>query len=367
MVGIPLVDFVRLNIQFFGSRLATFTAVRVAQSLLFCLIVGRLLVGSCGSIFIFLCHDWLTFSGLRVSQSLVFCVMVGRLLVGFVRLYIQFPVSWLVDFQWGSCVSIFSFLCHGRQNFSGFRVAESLVFCVMVGRLLVGFVWLYLQFSVSWLVDFQWGSCCSIFRFLCDVRQTFSGVRVAQSLVFCGMVGRLLGGFVWLNLQFSASWLVDFQWGSCGSNFSFLRHGSHTFRGVRVSQSLVFCVMVGRVLVGFVWLKLQFSVSWQVDFQWGSCGSIFSFLRHGWQTFSGVREAQYLVFWVKVGDFQWGSCGSIFTFLSHGWQTFIGVRKAQYLDFCVMVGRLLVGFVWLNLLFSVSWQVDFQWASCVSI
>ena len=48
--------------------------------------VGRLLVGSCGSIFRFLCHDWWTFSGVRVAQSFVFCVMVGRLLVGFVCL-----------------------------------------------------------------------------------------------------------------------------------------------------------------------------------------------------------------------------------------------------------------------------------------
>jgi hypothetical protein len=42
---------------------------------------------------------------------------------------------------------------------------------------------------------------------------------VAQSLVFGVMVGRLLGG-------------------------------------VPVTQSLVFCVMVGRLLVGFVWLNL---------------------------------------------------------------------------------------------------------------
>jgi hypothetical protein len=70
-----------------------------------------------------------------VAQSLVFCVMVGRL-VG------------------GSCGSIFSFLFHGRLTFSGIRVAQSLVFCVMVGRLLGGFVWPNLLFSVSWLVDF---------------------------------------------------------------------------------------------------------------------------------------------------------------------------------------------------------------------
>ena len=392
MVDRILVGSCGSNFSFLCYGWYTFSGVRVAQSLVFCVMVGRLLVGSCGSNFTFLCHGWQTFSGVRVAQSLVFCVMVGRLLVGFVWLNLQISVSWLVDFQWGSCSSIFifsvswqvdfqwgscgsifSFLCHGWQTFSGVRVAQSLVFCVMVGRLLVGFVWLNLQFSVSWLVDFQWGSCGSIFSFLCHGWQTFNGVRVAQSFVFCVMVGRPLVGFVWLNLQFSVSWLVDFQWGSCGSIFSFLCPGWQTFSGVRVAQSLVFCVMVGRLLVGFVWLNLQFSVSWLVDFQWGSCGSIFSFLCHGWQTFSGVRVAQSLVFCVILGrllvgfvwlnlqfsvswlvDFQWGSCGSIFSFLCHGWYTFSGVRVAQSLVFCVMVGRLLVGFVWLNLQLSVS-------------
>ena len=479
MVGRLLVGFVWLNLQFFvswqvdfqrglnGSIFSflchgrqTFSGVRVAQSLVFCVMVGRLLVGfewlnlqfsvswlvdfqwdSCGSNFSLLCHDRQTFSGVRVAQSLVFCVMVGRflvgfvwlnlvfcimvgrLLVGFVWLNLQFSVSWQVDFQRGLNGSIFSFLCHGRQTFSWVRVAQSLVFCVMVGRLLVGFEWPNLQFSVSWLVDisvgfvwlklqssvswqvdFQWGSCGSIFSFLCHGWQTFSGVRVAHSLLFRVMVGRLLVGFVWLNLYFSVSWLVDFSWDSYGSIFSFLRHGRQTFSGVRVPQSLVFCVMVGRLLVVFVWLNLQFSMSWQVDFQWGSCGSIFSFpchgwqtfsgvrvaqssfLYHGWQTFSGVRVAQCLVFCVMVGrllagfewlnlqfsvsrqvDFQWGSCGSIFSFLCHGRQTFSGVRVAQSLVFCVMVGRLSVGFVWLKLQSSVSWQVDFQWGSCGSI
>ena len=285
MIGRHLVVFVWLNLQFSVSWLVDFQW------------------GSCGSIFSFLCHDWQTFSGVRVAQSLVFCVMVGRLLVGFVSLNLQFSVSWLVDFQSGSCGSIFSFLCHGWQIFSGVRVAQSLIFCVMVDRLLVGFVWFNLQFFVSWLLDFQSGSCGSIFRFLCHGRQTFSGVREAQSLVFCVMVGRLLVGFVWLNLQF--------------------------------------CVMVGRFLVGFVWLNLLFSVSWLVDFQWGSCGSIVSFLFHGRQIFSGVRVAQS-------------------SFLCHGWQTFSGVRVAQSLGFCFMVGRLLAGLVWLNLQFSVSWLVDFQ-------
>ena len=142
--------------------------------------------------------------------------MIGGLLVGFVWLNLLFSVSWLVDVQWASCVSIFSFLCHGWQNFSGVCAALSLVFCVMVGRLLVGFVCHNLQFSVLWQVDFQWCSCGSLFRFLWHGWQTFSGVRVAQSLDFCVMLGRLLVGFVLLNLQFSVAWLVDVQWGSCG-------------------------------------------------------------------------------------------------------------------------------------------------------
>ena len=329
MVGRLLVGFVSLNLQFSGSRLVTFNGVRVAQSLLFCLMVGRLLVGSCGSIFSFLCHGRQTCSGVRVAQSLV--------------------------------------LCHGRQTFGGVRVAQSLVFCVMVGGLLVGFVWLNLQFSVSWLVDFQWVSCGSIFSFLGHGWQIFRGVRVTQSLIFCVMVDILLVGFVWFNLQFSVSWQVNFQWDSCGSIFCFLCHGRQTFSAVRVAQSLVFCVMVGRLLVGFVWLNLQFSGSWKVDIQWGSCGSIFSFLRHGWQPCSGVLEAQSLVFCLNVGNFQWGSRGSIFIFVSHGWQTFSGVRVAQSLVFCVMVRILLVGFVWLNLQFYVSWLIDFQWGSCGSI
>ena len=233
MIGTLLVGFVCLNLQISVSCQLDFQW------------------GSCVSIFCFLGHGWQTFSGVRAAQSFVFCVMVDRLLVGFLWPNLQSSVSWQVVLQWGSCVSIFSFLCHGWQTFSGVRVSQSLVFCVMVGRLLVGFVRFNLQFSVSRLA-------------------TFSGVHVAQSLFFRLMVGRLLVGFVWLNLQFSASLFAYFQWVSCISIFSFLRHGWETFSGVRVAQTLVVCVKVGRLSVGFVLLHLQFSVAWLVDFYWGS-------------------------------------------------------------------------------------------------
>ena len=149
-------------------------------------------------------------------------------------------VQVLSDFQWGLCKA---------QDLSGFQWGSCKV------QVTLCLTWLNLQFSVSWQVDFQYGSCGSIFSFLCHGRQIFSGVRVAQSLDFCVMVGRLLVGFVWLKLQFSLSWQVDIQWCSCGSIVSFLCNGRQTFSAVRVPQSLVFCVMVGRLLVGFVWIK----------------------------------------------------------------------------------------------------------------
>ena len=107
-----------------------------------------------------------------MAQSLIFCVMIGRLLVGFV---------WL-----------------------------NLVFLVMVGRFLVGFVWLNILFLVLCFVDFLCGSRGALFILLCAVRSIFSGVREVQSFVFCVKVFRLLVGFLWFYLQFSESCLVDF-------------------------------------------------------------------------------------------------------------------------------------------------------------
>ena len=256
--------------------------------------------------------SWLVaFSGVGVAQYVDFCVMIGRLLVGFVWLNLQFSVSWLVDFQLGSCGSIFCFLYHGKQIFSWLRVAQSFVFCVLLGRPL----------GVS---------CGSIFSFLSHGWQTFGWILMVQSLVFCVMVGRILVGFVWLNLQFSVSLQVDFQWGSCDSIFSFLCHSRQPFSWLRVAQSLIFCVMIGRLLVGFVWLNLVFLVMvgrFLVGFVW--------------------LNLQFPVLWFV--DFLWGSCGSIFNLLCDVRQNFSGVRVAQSFVLCVMVGSLLVGFVWLSL------------------
>ena len=41
----------------------------------------------------------------------------------------------------------------------------------------------------------------------------------------------------------------------------------------------------------------------------GSRGSMFRFLCNDWGTFSGVREAQSLVFWIKVGLPGWSRRG----------------------------------------------------------
>ena len=452
---------------------------------------------------------WL--SGLRVVRSLVFCVVFCRSLfillslsfghcivvpssiyglVGFVLLDLQFSVQCFVDhflvvpFFW-------PLYCCSFVNLwlSGVRVVRSLVFCVVFCRSLfvllslslthcivvpssfyglVGFVLLDLQFSVQCFVDHclycclfllaivlsfllqfmaQWGLCCSIFSFLCSVLQIivclffpffwplycrsffnlwFSGVRVSRSLVFCVVFCRSLFvllflsfghcivvpssiydlvGFVFLDIQFSVQCFVDhcivvpFFWPLyCRSVFNLW------LSWVRVSRSLVFCVVFCRSLfvlslsfshcifvpssiydlVGFVLLDLQFAVYYFVDHclsccpfllaivlsfllqfmaQWGSCCSNFSFLCSVLQIivclvvpFSyslycrsffnlwlcRIRVARSLVFCVVF-------CRSLFVLLSLSFGHCIVVPSSIY-D--------LVGFVLFDILFSVQCFVD---------
>ena len=402
--------------------------VRVARSLVFCVVF-------CRSLFILLS---LSFSHCIVVPSSIYG------LVGFVLLDLQFSVQCFVDHclsccpfllaivlsfplqsmaQWDSCCSNFSFLCsvlqiivclvvpffwplYCRSLFnlwlSGIRVARTLVFCVVFCRSLfvllslsfdhcivvpssiydlVGFVLLDLQFSVQCFVDHclsccpflltivlsfllqsmaQWGSCCSIFSLLCSVLQIIvcvfvpffwplycrsffylwlSGVRVARSVVFCVVFCRSL--FVLLSLSFDH------------------------------------CIVVPSSiydLVGFVLLDLQFSVQCCVDHCLSCCPFLLSIV----------------LSFLPQSMAQWGSCCSIFRFLLVFCRSLFVLLSLSF-GHCIVVPSSiygLVGFVLLDLLFSVQCIIDHflsyfhfllaivlsfllqsmtQWGSCCSI
>ena len=116
--------------------------------------------------------------------------------VGFVLLDLQFYMYVLqivVCLQRGSCYSIFSFICMFCRSlfvFSGVCVTRSIVlFVCFVDRCLslVGFVLLDLQFYMYVLqivVCLQWGSCYSIFSFICMFcRSLFFSVAIVLSVL----------------------------------------------------------------------------------------------------------------------------------------------------------------------------------------
>ena len=231
--------------------------------------------------------------------------------------------------QWHSRCSFFSFLWsvmsiilpeHARPSllFSVVHVAHSSVFCGVLCQSFfrsmrghpcysVAFTLLILQFSVECYVNhssgaceaisvIQWRSRCSFFSFLWSVMSIilpeharpsllFSGVRVAHSSVFCGVLCqsffRSMRGhpcysvvFALLILQFSVECYVNhssgaceaipvIQWCSRCSFFSFLwsvmsiilpEHArpSLLFSGVRVAHSSVFCVVLCQSLLLFL-------------------------------------------------------------------------------------------------------------------
>ena len=408
-----LVGFVLLDLQF-----------SVQCFVDHCLVVPFFWPLYCRSFF----NLWL--SGVRVARSLVFCVVFCRSLfvllslsfghcivvpssiyglVGFVLLDLQFSVQCFVDHclsccpfllaivlsfllqsmaQWGSCCSIFSFLCsvlqiivclvvpffwplYCRSFFnlwlSGVRVARSLVFCVVFCRSLSCCPFL-LAIVLSFLLQSmtQWGSCCSIFSFLCSVLQII--VLLSLSFGHCIVVPSSiydLVGFVLLDLQFSVQCFVDHclsccpfllaivlsfllqsmaQWGSCCSIFSFLCSVLQII--VLLSLSFGHCIVVPSSiygLVGFVLLDLQFSVQCFVD----HCLSCCPFLL-----------AIVLSFLLQSMT-QWGSCFSIFSFLCSVLQ--IIVLLSLSFGHCIVVPSSiygLVGFVLLDLQFSVQCFVD---------
>jgi hypothetical protein len=131
--------------------------------------------------------------------------------------------------------------------------AQHLDFCVMIGGLLVGFVWFNLLFSVSWLVDLRLSHTNPTKRLPTMTQKTkdwatFCGVRVAQSLVFCVMVSRLLVGFVWLNrtpLKVYLPWQKTKDWAT--------RTPLKVYQPCNRKLKIEPC---WQLLVGFVWLNL---------------------------------------------------------------------------------------------------------------
>ena len=300
--------------------------------------------------------------------------------------------------QWGSCCSIFSFLCSVLQII--FQLSLSFGHCIVVPSSiygLVGFVFLDLQFSVQCFVDHclsccpflltivlsfllqsmaQWGSCCSICSFLCSVLQiivylvfTFfwplycrsffnlwlSGVRVARSLVFCVVFCRSL--FVLLSLSFGHCIVVPSSiYGLVGFEVLDLQFSVQCF----VDHCLSCCPFLLTIVLSFLLQSMA---------QLGSCCLIFSFLcsvlqiivclvvPFFWPLYcrsffnlwlSGIRGARSLVFCVVF-------CRSLFVLLSLSFGHCIVVPSSIY-D--------LVGFVLLDLQFSVQCFVDHCLSCC---
>ena len=422
---LSLVGFVLLDLQFYMYVL------QIVVCLQWC---------TCYQIFSFICmfcRSLFVFSGVRVTRSLVLYVcFVDRCLslVVYVLLDLQFYMYVLqivVCLQWGSCYSIFSFICMFCRSlfvFSGVRVTRSLVLyvCFVDSCLsLVVYVLLDLQFYMYVLqivVFLQWGSCYSIFSFICMFCRSlfvFSGVRVTRSLVlYVCFVDRCLSlvGFVLLDLQFYMYVLqivVCLQWCTCYQIFSFICmfcRSMFVFSGVRVTRSLVLyvCFVDSCLsLVVYVLLDLQFYMyvlQIVVCLQWGSCYSIFSFICMFCRSlfvFSGVRVTRSLVLYVCFVDrclslvgfvlldlqfymyvlqivvcLQWCTCYQIFSFICMFCRSlfvFSGVRVTRslvlyvcFVDSCLS----LVVYVLLDLqfyMYVLQIVVCLQWGSCYSI
>ena len=226
--------------------------------------------------------------------------------------------------QWGSCYSIFSFLC-----IVGFVLLIIVLSCCPT--LLLAIVLSFLLQSMA-----QWGSCYSIFSFLCSVLQIIVCLVVPLSFCHCIVVPSSiygLVGFVLLDLWFSVQCFVD----HCLSCF-FL-----SFDHCIVVPSSIYG------LVGFVLLDLQFSVQCFVD----HCLSCCPFL------------LTIVLSFLLQSMAQWGSCYSIFSFLCSVLQ--IIVLLSLSFDHCIVVPSSiygLVGFVLLDLQFSVQCFVDHCLSCC---
>ena len=448
-----IVGFMLLDLQFYVCIVYVYSGVHVTRSLVLCVYCVCLQWGSCYSIFNFMCVLCMfivgfmlldlqfyvcivyVYSGVHVTRSLVLCV-------------------YCVCLQWGSCYSIFSFMC---------------VLCMFI----VGFMLLDLQFYVCivyvysgvhvtrslvlcvYCVCLQWGSCYSIFNFMCvlcmfivgfmllDLQfyvcivYVYSGVHVTRSLFYVCIVYVYSGVHVTRSLVLCV-YCVCLQWGSCYSIFSFMCVLCmfivgfmlldfqfyvcivYIYSGVHVTRSLILCVycvclqwgscysifsfmcVLCMFIVGFMLLDLQFYVRivyvysgvhvtrslilcvYCVCLQWGSCYSIFSFMCVlcmfivGFMlldlqfyvcivyVYSGVHVTRSLVLCVYCVCLQWGSCYSIFSFMCVLCMFIVGFMLLD-LQFYVCIVYVYSGVHVTRSLVLCVYCVCLQWGSCYSI
>ena len=330
--------------------------------------------------------------------DLQFYVCIVYVIVGSCTRFLVLCV-YCVCLQWGSCYSIFNFMCVLCMFivgfmlldlqfyvcivyvYSGVHVTRFLVLCVYCVCLQWGSCYSIFNFMCV-CVCLQWGSCYSIFSFMCvlcmfivgfmllDLQfyvcivYVYSGVHVTLSLVLCVYCVCLQWGHVTRSLVLCA-YCVCLQWGSCYSIFSFM---------------CVLCMFI----VGFMLLFLQFYVCIVY-------------------VYSGVHVTRSLILCVYCECLQWGSCYSIFNFMCVlclsilGFMipdlqfyvcivyVYSGVHVTRSLVLCAYCGLSIVGFMLLDLQFYVCivyvysgvhvtrslvlcvYCVCLQWGSCYSI
>ena len=284
--------FMLLYLQFYVCIVYVYSGVHVTRSLVLCAYCVCLQWGSCYSIFSFMC---------------VLCMFI----VGFMLLFLQFYLCIVYVFsgvhvtrslilcvyceclQWGSCYSIFNFMCLLCMSILGsyypiFQFYVCIVYVysgVHVTRSLV---------LCAYCVCLQWGSCYSIFSFMCVLWYVYSGVHVTRSLVLC-------------------VYCVCLQWGSCYSIFSFMCVLCMSIVGSCYSIFNFMCVLC-MFIVGFMLLDLQFYVCIVYVYS-GVHVTRFQFYVCIVYVYSGVHVTLSLVLCVYCVCLQWGSCYSIFSFM----------------------------------------------------
>ena len=357
-----IVGFMLLDLQFYVCIVYVYSGVHVTRSLVLCVYCVCLQWGSCYSIFSFMC---------------VLCMFI----VGFMLLDLQFYVRivyvysgvhvtrslvlcvYCVCLQWGSCYSFFSFMCVLCMFIVGFMLLDLQFF--------VSIVYVYSGFHVTrslvlcvYCVCLQWGSCYSIFNFYVCIVYVYSGVHVTRSLVLCVYCECL-------------------QWGSCYSIFSFMCVLCMFIVGSCYSIFNFMCVLC-MFIVGFMLLDLQFYVCIVYVYSGGSCYSIFSFMCVlcmfivGFMllylqfyvcivyVYSGVHVTRSLVLCAYCVCLQWGSCYSIFSFMCVLCMFIVGFMLL-FLQFYVCIVYVYSGVHVTRSLILCVYCECLQWGSCYSI